>query len=77
MFNDIFSDEYSKTETHRFYEQEWSVFVCQVDKMTGGSPVARELFFNARRKNRASKAQSVQSVAKNSVDTKATVPLTW
>lgn len=48
MFNDISSDEFSTNESDRFYKQEWSVFVRQVDQMTGGSLVARQLFIDAR-----------------------------
>lgn len=38
------------SETDHFYQQEWSDFVREVDRLTGGGPVVRQLFFDAREK---------------------------
>ncbi len=48
-------NEYLPTETDHFYKKEWSAFVVEVDRMTGGGPVARQLFFDARNKYLAGK----------------------
>ncbi len=48
-------NEYLPTETDHFYKKEWSAFVIEVDRMTGGGPVARQLFFDARKKYLADK----------------------
>lgn len=55
MYQRYFSHEFKSAESDRFYNQEWSVFVREVDQMTGGSPVARQLFFDARSKYLADK----------------------
>ncbi len=50
MSEELFKNKASHRSTHDFFRLEWSQFVEEVDALTGGNVVARQLFFDAREK---------------------------